>query len=125
AEQLLPEKIVQYVIAPPVEEESFWPRTRFYGNVEYLQWWIKDSDLPPLVTSGSLNDDEPAALGQPHTSTLFGGVTDNETRSGGRFTFGYWLNDCQTTAVEGSYFLLEHRSVGFFHGLEGPAGSLV
>jgi hypothetical protein len=90
--------------------------TRFYGSAEYLYWWIRNSQFPPLVTTGS-----PAApqviqgtLGQDNTVLLFGGSSvDNEGRSGGRFTLGYWFDTCCPTAVEGSGFFLAPRSVRF------------
>src|SRR5262249_46381240 len=56
---------------------------------------------------------------------LFGGSgVDNEERSGGRFTAGYWLNRSQTVGVEGSYLFLGSRSVNFAAGTPG-AGPFV
>jgi hypothetical protein len=85
---------------------------RWYGSGEYLLWWIKDTRLPPLVTTSS-----PASsgiLGMPDTVVLFGGnMQDNEERSGGRFTVGYWFDACQETAIEGSFFFLGDRTFGF------------
>jgi hypothetical protein len=50
----------------------------------------------------------------PGTKVLFGGNDiDNEGRSGGRFTLGYWLDEEQTVGIEGSYFFLAGRSVDF------------
>jgi hypothetical protein len=63
-------------------------------------------------------------LGQPGTVVLFGGHTDNEERSGGRFQAGYWLDCQQTYGIEGSYFFLGSRSVNFAAGSAG-AGSAV
>src|SRR5207247_866512 len=77
------------------------PRYRVWGSAEYLFWWIKDTPLPPLVTSsppGTL-----PALGRPGTTVLFGGNdVDNEERSGGRFTLGMWLDACEHFGIEGS-----------------------
>src|SRR5205823_3673536 len=67
------------------EEEARVP-ARLWFHGEYLLWWIKDSNIPPLLTTGSPADPLPGALGQPHTTILFGGGNvDNYTRSGGRF----------------------------------------
>jgi hypothetical protein len=45
---------------------------------------------------------------------LFGNETLNdELRSGGRFTLGYWFGDCQRWALEGSYFFLGQRNTNF------------
>ncbi len=38
---------------------------RFYIGAEYLLWKVKGAHLPPLVTTGSVNDAVPGALGQP------------------------------------------------------------
>jgi hypothetical protein len=93
------------------------PAGRFWVSGEYLLWWIRDTNLPPLVTAGP-----PASggiLGKPGTVTLFGGSTDNEERSGGRFRAGYWLDERQTLGIDGSYFFLGSRSVDFTAGNAG------
>jgi hypothetical protein len=84
---------------------------RFYGSAEYLLWWIKDSSLPVLVTTGTVASQ--GILGQAGTTVLFGGEHENDAFSGGRFTLGYWLDSCQTWGIEGSYFFLAERSTGF------------
>jgi hypothetical protein len=57
---------------------------------------------------------------------LFGGRdVDNEERSGGRFTAGFWLDDCHTVGVEGSYFFLGSRAVQFGAAGTGAPGSAV
>jgi hypothetical protein len=98
------------------------PAGRFWASGEYLLWWIRDSHLPPLVTASP-----PASagiLGQPGTIVLFGGRTENEERSGGRFRAGYWFDCQQTCGIEGGYFFLGSRSVNFTAGSAG-AGSAV
>ncbi len=91
------------------------PLDRLYGSAEYLLWTIKGSRFPPLVTTGLVQGGGVGGnLGGPGTFVLFGGSTaDNEERSGGRFTLGYWLDDCQIYGLEGSYFFLGQRSIGF------------
>jgi hypothetical protein len=100
------------------------PDARFWASGEYLLWWIRDSHLPPLVTASA-----PASggiLGQPGTVVLFGGRTDNEERSGGRFRAGFWLDSEQIIGIEGGYFFLGSRSVNFTAGSASPgAGSAV
>jgi len=85
---------------------------RFYGSAEYLLWWTRPANLPPLVTTGT-----PASqgiLGQPGTTILFGGsAVDFGGQSGARFTAGYWLNCEQTVALEGSLFFLGQQTVSF------------
>jgi hypothetical protein len=86
---------------------------RVYGGAEYLLWWTKDSPTPPLVSTSPVASQ--GIIGQPGTVILFGDTgDDNEIRSGGRFTVGYWLGPCQQWALEGSYFFLGQRSPGFF-----------
>jgi hypothetical protein len=88
------------------------PGNRFYGSAEYLLWTFKDARVPALVTTSS-----PASagiLGSPDTVILFGGSKlDSGDFSGGRFTGGFWLDPCQTKAIEFSGFFLGDRSVNF------------
>jgi hypothetical protein len=91
---------------PPTEamvpEAACMPNNRFWTSAEYLLWWIKGSPLPPLMTQGP-----PGLLGAPGVNVVLGGdeLNDNQ-RSGGRFSAGYYLDDNRTWAVEGSYFFL-------------------
>jgi hypothetical protein len=98
--------------------------TRFWGSAEYLLWSIKDTRLPPLVTTGP-----PASagiLGLPGTTVLFGnGDVDNDERHGGRFGLGWWCDDCQLFGVEGNYLFLGSRATGFTAGSSGAPGSLL
>lgn len=102
---------------PPevVIQESAPAPPRFYGSAEYLLWWIKDGPLPvPLVTAGSINDPNPAAMGQPNTHVLFGNQDlDFGSFSGGRLTLGAWLNRPATLGFEATWFQLENRAAGF------------
>jgi hypothetical protein len=87
-----------------------------YGSAEYLLWWIKDSNLPALVTTSPPGTPRQMAgvLGAPGTSVLFGGTgISNEERSGGRFTIGWWCDDCRTIGLEGSFLFLGERSTRF------------
>lgn len=121
---------IQQVLAPLVESvmpasgsDSFlggetsnpgWPY-RFYGKAEYLLWWTKGADLPPLVTTGP--ESSLGIIGQPGTTILFGnGREDHDLRSGGRFTLGWWWDECQTIGLESSTFFLGRRSAGFAVG---------
>src|SRR5262249_2327173 len=45
--------------------------------------------------------------------------------SGGRFTAGFWLDDCQTFGLEGDYFFLSSRTRNFAAGGSGAPGSTV
>ena len=93
--------------------------TRFWVSADYLLWWIKDNRLPALVTTGSLNDAVPGALGQSGTQVLFGGDVNNPIRSGGRFRAGYWFTPDQTIGMDGSFFFLGGQNVGFGAASDG------
>jgi hypothetical protein len=85
-------------------EESCPYPGRAYGSAEYLVWWTKADHAPPLVTTGPASSN--GILGQPGTQVLFGGQLNGDVRQGGRFTVGYWLDDCHECAVEATYFFL-------------------
>jgi hypothetical protein len=77
---------------------------------------MKGAALPPLITASPAGT--PAAqaglLGTPGTVILFGGdQVNDDARSGGRFTLGAWLNDCQTFGVEGDFFMLSSKGTSF------------
>jgi hypothetical protein len=80
---------------------------RLYVRVDYLLWWGKGFGAPPLVTTSDPGTprEEAGILGLPTTSVLFphGNLTDT-VRSGGRVRLGYWLDECDISAIEGSYF---------------------
>jgi hypothetical protein len=101
------------------------PPSRFWFQGEYLLWWIKDSSMPPLVTTGPLSASLPGALGQPGTQVLFGGNVDNNTRSGGRFTGGYWCDDEHSLGFEAAYLFLGSHAVGVDLKSSGLPGSIV
>ncbi len=84
------------------------PRGRFWLRAEYLLWWTKGDDLPPLVTTSPAGTPpgERGVLGAPGTTVLLDGNLDDDVRSGGRFSIGYWLDDCQTLGLYGDYFFL-------------------
>jgi hypothetical protein len=98
---------------------------RFWGSFEYLAWWIKDANVPPLATIGSPTDFIPGAIGQPGTAVLVGGDLDYDTFSGVRFTNGMWFNDCRTRGVESSLFFLGQEQKTFTAASSGAPGSPV
>lgn len=88
-------------------------------------WWIQDSHVPALITTGVPGATlTPGVLGTPGTTVLVGNsALDNPVRSGGRFTAGLWLNDCQTFGIEGSYFFLGSRTMRFDRVSDGGPDS--
>jgi hypothetical protein len=85
--------------------------THFYGSAEYLMWWTKRDNVPPLATTSVPGDD--GILGNPTTRVLFGGSLDDDTRSGVRFRLGYWFDTPHPFAVEAGYFSLSQKSDNF------------
>lgn len=82
-----------------------------YGSVEFLMWWTRDANLPPLLTASPPGTAGVLATG---TEILYGGSSITpQWRGGARFTGGWWLNECQNWGVVGSYFFLGKRSDNF------------
>ena len=102
---------------------------RFYGSVEYLNWWVKDAPLSvPLVSTGPIETTHHGLLGPPaengaDSTVLYGaphapaqGGNDRQGfpgAPGAKFTAGYWFDDQQRFAVEGTGFFLASRSAGY------------
>ncbi len=92
------------------------PPAHVWARAEYLMWWTKGMDTPPLVTTApdgtprfEPNTDPPVpfagALGQPGTQILFGGEDlFDELRSGGRITAGIGLDWCYGLGLEFEFF---------------------
>lgn len=85
-------------------------------SMEYLNWYQRGMNLPPLVTTsvGQLPPRSQAGvLGGP-TRILFGGdEVLEDSFSGGRLQVGLWLDRCHTWAAVGEYFELSGRSESF------------
>jgi hypothetical protein len=80
-----------------------------WGSGEYLLWWVKGQPLPPLLTTSSAgtSDTQVGVLGTPGTSILYGNNSvSGGAHSGGRFTLGCWLDDCQRWGVGAGVFFL-------------------
>jgi hypothetical protein len=105
-------------------------RSEFLGRVwisgELLVWATSGQSLPALVTASPAGTPSAQAgvIGQPTTSTLFGGVWAAGTmQPGGRVTLGYWFDPTQHGGVEASFFeLAENQRQGTF---TNQGGSLV
>jgi hypothetical protein len=80
---------------------------RFYGSAEYLLWDLRSLETPPLVTTTTNPANEIGAIGQPGTRVLYGGEIDHGWLSGGRFTVGWWLDECRSLGIEAVFFFTE------------------
>jgi hypothetical protein len=91
-------------------------KDRLWFSGEYLMWIIKNDMLPPLATTTPRETDVLARgiLGRRDTLILLGhdNPPDEEKTSerfGGRFSLGYWLDDCKETGAEATFFFLGRR----------------
>lgn len=85
------------------------PLGRTWQRYEYLLWWSKPSDLPPLVTAS--RGPAAPALGGPTTVLLVGGGESDATRAGGgRFTAGASADPAHTLGLEVTYLFLGTRT---------------
>ena len=80
-----------------------------WARADYLLWWAKGMDIPPLVTAGSTG-----ILGDDDTTILYGGdqILD-DARSGLRLTLGGWLDCNRRYGIEGDYWYLGEKSTRF------------
>ena len=98
----------------------------FWGRAEALGWWVRGSQAPPLLSTGPAN---PPAPPPPPTTGVLPGATvlyptndlNQQGRFGGRFTLGYWLDECETAGFVGSVFVLSNASHTF--GASGASTS--
>ena len=104
--------------------EAFKRRPRCWFRGEFLLWFIRPANLPSLVTTGAFTDLRPGALDSLETQVLFGqSGMDFQDRTGGRFTFGAWIDDNQDWSLEASYFLVRGRAIG--QGFESPGAPVL
>lgn len=84
---------------------------RFIFGAEYLYWKIKDSPNPiPLVVTAPFADNMLPLIGVPGTEVLLGDKDiRNNWRSGGRFTLGWFNEDC-CIGAEANYFFFPSGS---------------
>jgi hypothetical protein len=94
-----------------------------YGGLEYVLWWLRATNLPPLV--GAIPAPLANTMGDLPTGAidpiLGGQSTATGAHSGVRLTLGYWLDPNQRIGVEASGFDLERGSNGTFFSGSGNA----
>jgi hypothetical protein len=87
---------------------------RLWADIDYLMWNVSGDKLPPLVTTGMPPQSRAGALGAPATGILVGNTTVNEDwRSGGRITAGYFLDAQHGTSIELNFFELANATTRF------------
>jgi hypothetical protein len=100
------------------------PLSRFYGSAEYLLWFVKGFNTPPLVTTSPATVPQPlqGVLGPPTTAVLFGGSQiTQDPFSGGRLLAGYRFGPCGLWAVEAGGFFLGQETTRFDASSPSPA----
>lgn len=95
---------------------SGWLRDRLWFRGEYLMWWNRNADLPPLATTNPVPTPrvDAGVLTTPSTAVLWGDDdVSNGMHSGGRFTIGAWSDPCEDLGVEATYLFLNRSSSRF------------
>ncbi len=85
------------------------PAGKVWADAELLLWWDRGMSIPPLVTGSPAGTSRSlgGVLGAPGTRILYGDDrVDNDLTPGFRARAGYWLDDCNTCGIEGSFFFL-------------------
>ncbi|KAA5543789.1 BBP7 family outer membrane beta-barrel protein [Roseiconus nitratireducens] len=85
-------------------------------SFEALHMWQDGMDLPPLITTSPSGTSRANAgvLTRPGTRTLYGdGEVLDDTFSGGRLRFGFWLDRCHTWGLGGEYLELDEENERF------------
>jgi hypothetical protein len=97
----------------------------WWVRAEYLQWATSGMYIPPLATTGP-DEDNPGILGEEGTQILFGDQRINDSmRSGGRISFGRWLDPDQRWGLSGEYFGLEDESTNFFAASDANGNPII
>src|SRR6516165_3818658 len=85
-----------------------------YGQVqasaEFLYWFTKNFNvLPPLVLTGGgkTEDGDPSLVGGTSSGIDFGLL------SGVRVSLAYWLEDCQTWGLQGSFLTIPQKTLEY------------
>ncbi len=90
---------------------------RFWFRGDYLLWWTKSAELPPLVTTNPDNttpQDEAGILDADGTQILFGGGNANQgSRPGARFTFSFFPNCDDSSGIEIGYMFLSDKTARY------------
>ena len=100
------------------------PPGRTWANFEWLYWVTSGQSLPALVTAAPAGTPlaSAGALGQSTTSTLFGNQrTNNDWRSGFRYTGGLWLDPDQTRGLEVDFLFLGRSTQRYATASDGSA----
>jgi hypothetical protein len=80
-----------------------------WGKDEFLLWWIKPGNLPPLALRS--RSTRIPTLNDPNSTILIGNETvSTSTHAGGSFSWGWSVNNNDTVGFEVVYFFLGTRT---------------
>ncbi len=104
---LAPEQNTGYlpVVGAPLRDNN--PIANSWLTAEALLWWPKGAPLPPLVTASRWAT--PPRFGGPNTALLVGGTAGSPESAGGRFGYGFAVNEQGTAGLGVTYFFLGPR----------------
>ena len=83
----------------------------WWTSAEYLMWWTRSTQLPPLVTTSSPQFGGFVGVGD--TRTLLEGSFGDTFHSGARFGVGRWFDPEHVRGIEGRFFFLGANSSTF------------
>jgi hypothetical protein len=117
---------------PPDAENGFEPCPQpppcacrpYYFGLDYLHWYVQKQPLPLLVTSGSITDNVPGALGQPGTQPFLSTISHTD-HDGVRLKFGYDFDPQGVLGVEAIVFWIDKTSPSAEAKGDGSATSQV
>jgi hypothetical protein len=109
---------------PPIHENAFLndecpcgdARARYWASLEYLLWYVRPGNVPPLLTTSSVTGGT-GVLGAPGTSIVAGNTSLlSSARNGARVTIGTWLEQYLgiPVGVEISGFAFGKRSIDYY-----------
>jgi hypothetical protein len=103
-------------------EKTNYRGNRFWGRAEVGLWWLRGSNLPPLVTGSPAGTPQTSAgvLGAPGTTILFGNENVNgDMNVGGQFTIGSWLDPNEAWGIEAGLLFIDGQGTPFETGSNG------
>lgn len=86
-------------------------RGNTWVSAEYLMWWTKSTQVPPLAATGVV--DPTGATGITAQQNLLAGSFGNTGHSGARFGIGHWFSDEQRRGVDARFFFLNSTTATF------------
>lgn len=77
---------------------------QWWMSAEYLGWWTKSTQLPPLLTTSPVASN--GIIGQPGTVSVLDGSFGQTLHGGARFGGGFWFSDEQYRGIDWRFMFL-------------------